>query len=186
MAWAAGADGIVGEQRTERSLGDVQRLPDEALLPLLSGAYARGIADLLGRLALPVMFLSRDGRVLHANAQALAVSGPAVQVQAEHVVARSAAHGRQLDDMLGGVMRSRRPARITLASTELAPLIIYALPFESPFPIDVQLADLVLLLDDGADPIASALMSRMSGMHSERGGVGPGSNKGIDAEAASQ
>lgn len=183
MAWSVAERTDANDVRQSRARLSIPRASEATLAPIFAGAYARGVADMLDGLGLPALFLRRDGRVLFCSAPAQACLGGGLRLEVDHIVADGAEDSRRLDRLISDVICSRRPCNAEVGASNSAPLTLHCLPFGSEATSVAQIADVMLLLDAGADPVLSSIIERMTAMRERSGRPLLDRNKDIDAPA---
>lgn len=116
--------------------------------PVLAGAYARGMADLLHLLGLPALLLDRNGLILHVNAHVPSLMGAGLGVAQARLVIADPEAARLYRDCLNrpGQGAGRRTIPISRADDSGLKLHFVPIPEDSS---GFQLARAVVLLDDG-------------------------------------
>ncbi|MCW6509498.1 hypothetical protein [Lichenifustis flavocetrariae] len=143
-----------------RSSVGSDRLPEEILLPIIAGAYARGVADTLELLGIPALFFDGDGRVLHANSASNPfVDGP-LRLRTHHLIARDAADNHALSELIAVALKPSSSLTPTLLPK--AGLTIYALPLPDHLRTAGQMVRAILLISNADDSAVAMLARRMA------------------------
>ena len=186
MAWQIARGPEANSERpTGRSFG-IERLPEELVAPLVAGAYARGIADVLELLAIPAVFLGMDARTLFANRAMQRELGRGLRLEAEHLVAAAPEDNRVLDKLLAEALTPQASTAVISAWLPNAGLTIHAVPVGLDSPNVAQLARAVLVPDTGRDGLLLALIQRITAMRIAEARRGGGANKNVDVASSHQ
>ena len=153
--------------RSNRPLTLSDQLPQEMIAPIISGAYARGMADMFDLLDLPALMIGRDGRVLFANRPARTGLDDGLRLEAEHLVARSPSDNRLLSTFLAEVIDA--PQSNEARSLEMGSLSLHAIPVAAQLAELGQLVRVVLVIDRGIDDSVAKLVLRMTALHQSKG-----------------
>ncbi len=138
----------------------MDQLPEEILVPITSGAFARGIAETLDLLAIPAVFLDRGAHVLFANGAAEAVLNGRLQVKAHHLVAERKEDNRIVSDLIAKAMNDG-DSQMRSAVLSRSKVTLYLLPVGDRFATSGQMVSAIALIDTGEDPGVAAIIRRM-------------------------
>ena len=95
----------------------------DALLPLLAGARARGMCDAFDLVGQAVVLIDEAGMVLHANGEARRMTGPHLGFAGGHLVAGGQDGTRAIQALIAAALEGGTPAPLPLG-----PLVLRALP----------------------------------------------------------
>lgn len=131
---------------------------DEVAAPIRAGMRARAIADACERLLLPAVLIDAGGRVLHVGRHAKSLLGGRVTLVAEHLVGRTPAARRAVQDAVSMALgadenapRASKGIAVGLSYREVSPLQrLRGIVVLGPFDRDLRrrLTALRALLDE--------------------------------------
>ncbi len=93
-------------------------LADDAILPLLEGARARGVADAFEMIGQGAILLDATGAVLHAGTAATRLFGEGLSIRSGQLVGRTAAANQAIQDLIATVIHARGAGEATVEGQE--------------------------------------------------------------------
>jgi hypothetical protein len=133
---------------------EVDRVPDrEAILPVVEGARARGVADAFEMVGQGAILLDATGAVLHAGTAAQRLMGVDLSVQSGHLVAQTATANRAIQVLVSALLDAgaRAESVVLTRSDGLPSLTIRGFAFQPEARSAYQLLAAVLLIDESGD-----------------------------------
>jgi hypothetical protein len=122
----------------------------DAILPLVEGARARGVADAFEMVGQGAILLDATGTVLHAGTVALELMGLDLSVQSGHLVAQTGSANHAIQDLLTAILDegARAESIVISRSDGLPALQIRGFAFNPEARSAYQLLAAVLLIDE--------------------------------------
>lgn len=122
----------------------------DAMLPIVAGARARGVADAFEMVGQGALLLDATGTVLHAGAAALALMGQDLSVQSGHLAAQTATANQAIQDLLSALLdEGARAESVVLSRSDGLPALqIRGFAFAPEARGAYQLLAAVLLIDE--------------------------------------
>jgi len=125
-------------------------LGEDALLPVMEGARARGIADAYDLIGQGAILLDETGGVLHAGRRALQLMGEELSVQSGHLVAQTATANHAIQQLVAAILDDGESGESIVVSRSdgLPALQLRAFSFEKGTRSPYQMLAVVLLVDE--------------------------------------
>jgi len=126
-----------------------QELGPDALLPVIEGARARGVADAYELVGQAAILLDDAGGVLHVGTSAQRLLAEDINVRAGHLVGQTAAANQTIQRIIASALEdeSSQTGEIERADGQAA-LKIRAFPFEKGVRSPFQMLAVVVLVDE--------------------------------------